>query len=224
MKGVAPALTRYGFDASYAWNLPPNMEQIVKGTKTVTDLVGYINADQRDLAGGGFRLNYTSNHDKNAWEGTTKELLGDGVPAFTVLTFTLPGMPLIYNGQENGAEHRLNFFDHDPIKWQDDPMAGLYRSLSELKRNHQCLWSRGDNAPALIVQKSTTASVLSFRRQSSGDSITVMLNLSGSPQRVPAPEGVRSMRLAMGDAAAPDSDGMLLLPSWAYRIWTTDRQ
>ena len=117
-EGVRPDLTAYAFDASYAWNLPENMVGLAKGGKTVGDLVSYINADGRDLAAGGFRLNFTSNHDKNAWEGTTREQLGDAADAFAVLTFTLPGMPLIFNGQENGVETRQAFFRPRP-----DPVA-----------------------------------------------------------------------------------------------------
>ena len=218
-EGVRPDLTRYAFDASYAWNLPPNMEGIAKGTKSVADLVSYLNADAKDLAGGGFRLNFTSNHDKNAWEGTTKELLKGGEAAFAVLTFTLPGMPLIHNGQEAGDEKRLAFFDRDPIAWHADPMADLYRKLAELKRGHAALWNGPGQGPARVVAGSTTDKVLCFERGAAGDTVTVLLNLSDAPQTVAAPAGVASMRPALGDAA-PVAGGIVSLKPWEYRVWT----
>lgn len=224
---VAPAATEHAFDASYAWHLTPNTEQIVAGKKTVTDLVNYIRADQNDLRSGGFRLNFTTNHDKNAWEGTTKDLLGDGVAAFTVLTFTLPGMPLIYNGQEAGPERRLAFFERDPIRWPADlattPMSKLLRSLSHLKRDHRALWAGDDNAPAQIIEKSTTAAVLTFRREVPGDQVVVMLNLSAQPAAVPAPD-LTHLTPALG--AAPtvvEPDGQIRLQPWEYRVWTGRR-
>ena len=205
-EGVRPDLTAYAFDASYAWNLPENMVGLAKGGKTVGDLVSYINADARDLAAGGFRLNFTSNHDKNAWEGTTREQLGDAADAFAVLTFTLPGMPLIFNGQENGVETRQAFFDHDPIQWRDgSASAKLYRKLADLKRDHRALWA-DNGAPVEVLAGSTTEQVLTFRRETAGDRVTVMLNLSGEAQRV----------------AAPDGNGSVALGAWEHRVWAGD--
>ena len=148
-EGNKPELLNYAFDAAYAWNLSPNLEGIAKsvvnggtngGTnggadaKTPEDLHNYLVADNALMPPHKFRLNFTSNHDKNAWEGTTREQLGDAVQPMSVLVFTIPGMPLIFNGQETDHEHRLNFFDHDTIAWQDNPMATLLQKLAQLKQ------------------------------------------------------------------------------------------
>ena len=135
-EGVKPELMEYAFDAAYAWDLSPNMEGIVDGSKNPGDLVNYILADGRVVPKGGIRLNFATNHDKNAWEATAGEQLGRGLEAFTVLTFTLPGVPLVYNGQEAGLDKRLNFFARDPIVWRKDAMAGLYRDLAQLRREN----------------------------------------------------------------------------------------
>jgi glycosidase len=51
-----------------------------------------------------------TNHDLNAWEGTEFDRLGNGVKAFAVLTYTLPGIPMMYTGQEVGFDHAFEFF------------------------------------------------------------------------------------------------------------------
>ncbi len=40
---------------------------------------------------------------------------GKGAKTFGAITYFLPGMPLIYNGQEYGLEKRLEFFEKDFI-------------------------------------------------------------------------------------------------------------
>ena len=219
-EGAKPELMNYAFDAAYGWSLSDNMQGIVKGTKTVPDLINYLNADAPLLPGDGFRLNFTTNHDKNAWEGTTREQLGSGVDAFTVLTFTVPGMPLIYNGQEAGAEHRLKFFDHDPIVWRDDPAAKLYHTLAELKRNNWALWDGTKPAPVQILTELTTTSVLTFQREMNGDRVVVMLNLSDRPAESNVPPDVNHMRLILSSDQNDETSGKLDLKPWAYRVWS----
>ncbi len=47
---------------------------------------------------------------------------------------TVPGMPLIYTGQEAALKKRLSFFDHDPVDWSDVPLTSFYRTLLNLKK------------------------------------------------------------------------------------------
>ena len=77
-EGVKPELMEYAFGAVYAWDLSPNMKGIVDGSKNPGDLVNYILADGRVVPKGGIRLNFATNHDKNAWEATAGEQLGRG--------------------------------------------------------------------------------------------------------------------------------------------------
>ena len=43
-------------------------------------------------------MTFTSDHDENSWNGTDKELYGEGADAMAVLAATLPGMPLVASG------------------------------------------------------------------------------------------------------------------------------
>lgn len=60
-------------------------------------------------------MQFITNHDENSWQGTEYEHLGAaGIEAFSVLYYTVPGMPLIYSGQESAFNRRLKFFEKDP--------------------------------------------------------------------------------------------------------------
>jgi glycosidase len=222
-EGAKPELVEYAFDAAYAWDLTPNMNEIKAGTKKVTDLVNYLNAEARIIPNDGFRLNFTTNHDIDAWEATAVERLGDGLEAFTVLTFTVTGMPLIYNGQEARLEKQVDFFRHDPIPWHDDPIADLYRSLAELKHKNRALWHGGAGGELQIIAPSTNESVLTFKREADGDRVIVMLNLSGQPQSVPAPGGLGELTQVLGRETLGVAEGTCLLPPWGYGVWSGTR-
>ena len=45
-------------------------------------------------------INFLTNHDENSWNGTVNESYGDAKYAFMAMNYMLPGMPLIYSGQE----------------------------------------------------------------------------------------------------------------------------
>ena len=66
-------------------------------------------------------MNFTTNHDENSWNGTVHERYGEGYKIFAVLMATVPGMPLVYSGQEAGLDKRLEFFEKDAINWKEYP-------------------------------------------------------------------------------------------------------
>ncbi len=66
------------------------------------------------------------------YKGQVFERLGEGHKAFAVLTFTIPGMPLIYSGQEAGMKKRLEFFEKDQIDWSDMSLTPFYTKLNQL--------------------------------------------------------------------------------------------
>ncbi|MDE6527384.1 MAG: alpha-amylase, partial [Muribaculaceae bacterium] len=98
--------------------------------------------------GDSYQMNMITNHDLNSWEGTEFERLGNLQEAFAVLTYTLPGMPLIYTGQEVGLDRAFEFFEKDePADWTARPEVGeFYKKLNTLKHTRKALRA-GDGAP-----------------------------------------------------------------------------
>ena len=127
-----------------------------------------------------YRMRFTSNHDFNSWHGTDAELYGDAWQAFAVLTFTLPGMPLIYNGQESGLARRLAFFEKDAIDWQHHELTDFYRSLIALKHRHVALAAGAQGAPVVLLE--SPPDVVAFERRRGADVVRVAVNLSPKPQ------------------------------------------
>jgi 1,4-alpha-glucan branching enzyme len=129
-----------------------------------------------------FRMNFTSNHDENSWNGTTEELFGAGAETFAVLTYTIPGMPLIYSGQEAGNTKRLRFFEKDTIDWTNLPYADFYKTLNNLKTSNKALWNGTAGGSMIEITKGQNPNVFAFSREKEGDKVLVILNLSAEPQ------------------------------------------
>ena len=84
-------------------------------------------------------LNFITNHDENSWSGTEYERMGKGVNCFAAFTYIVPGMPLIYTGQEAALKKRLRFFEKDTVNWNDTTLYSFYRRLNNLKHTNYAL-------------------------------------------------------------------------------------
>jgi 1,4-alpha-glucan branching enzyme len=178
-EGSLPALHENGFDMTYNWELYELMNDIARGEKNAEDLNTHFVNEAIRYDHDDYRMQFTSNHDKNFYDGTVFERLGPGSATFAVLTATIPGMPLIYNGQEAGLDKRLEFFEHDPIQWKDHPFTDLYRKLFLLKRENPALWNGIEGAPLLKVPTDNDKDIFAFIRMKKKNRILVILNLSG---------------------------------------------
>ena len=103
------------FDMSYNWSGHHVLNRIYKKENNSEDLKLNINRNLNDYSSKHVLMNFTSNHDENTWAGTVFDRYGDGAKTFAALTYFLPGIPLIYNGQEYGLNKRLEFFEKDFI-------------------------------------------------------------------------------------------------------------
>ncbi|WEK54608.1 MAG: alpha-amylase family glycosyl hydrolase [Candidatus Cohnella colombiensis] len=171
------SLLSHAFNANYGWQLYNIMNRVAKGQGNAKQVRLYAERLEKGYPKGTYPLNFTSNHDENSWTGTEYERLGDAVKAMATLSFTLPGMPLIYSGQEAGLNRRLLFFDKDEIVWNDLSMQPFYKQLIALKHDNPTLWngSAGGTYRSLEVGNDN---IIAFERTKEGNTIIVIMNLS----------------------------------------------
>jgi len=179
-----PELHEEAFDMTYAWDLHFIMNEVAKGKKNAEDLKKKLAKDQKKYPEGAYRMLFTSNHDENSWKGSVYERLGEGVETFAVLTYTLPGMPLIYNGQEACMDKKLEFFKKDKIDWKTCEMTDLYKKLNKLKKNNKALWNGNQGGSYEKIKTNNRKETFAFMREKEGNTILVVTNLSDSPSKV----------------------------------------
>jgi glycosidase len=185
-----PQMHDQAFDMTYDTQLFDVLKAIAKGAAGAADLKTWWHKNKTDFAPDAYRMIYTANHDTNSWQGCDRELFGPAWQAMAVLAATLPGMPLIYGGQESGFTKRLAFFEKDPIEWGDYTNTVFYKELMHLKARHPAL-ANGAQGGALEFEASGNEQVLQFSRtkkpgqSNSVDQVRVTVNLSDKPQSVP---------------------------------------
>lgn len=180
----SPELQKKAFNMTYSWNLYSTFNDIAKGIKNADSLAVLFENESHKYLPEYYRMRFITNHDENSWNGTEFERLGDekAVEAFTTLYFTLPGMPLIYNGQECALNKRLNFFEKDPINWKEHKLFSLFQSLNKLKKNNHALWN--GNYGGNIVFHKINPSIACFERKLNDNIVTVIINLSKTEQNI----------------------------------------
>ena len=107
------------FHAIYGWEMHHIMNEIVKGEMDVDNIRGKLAKNIEEYSTEAFQMNFITNHDENSWNGTINERMGDAQHAMAVLMTTIPGMPLLYSGQETGLDKRLRFFEKDTVEWNE---------------------------------------------------------------------------------------------------------
>ncbi|RYZ20821.1 MAG: alpha-amlyase [Chitinophagaceae bacterium] len=174
-------LHRRAFDATYSWALWDQLHAVCKGGESTETLAGgYIAEHVSTWPEDAIRVQFTDNHDKNAWEGTARANFGKGLHAAIVLTALMDGMPLVYSGQEAGLDRPLQFFEKDLIEWKPDSAGALISRLFALKHAHPALWNGRWGGPMVRIRNDRMGQVLSFIREKGNDKVLVVVNLSGS--------------------------------------------
>jgi len=169
------------FDMTYDWKLYDTLKLVAKGQAGAESIKAWWAREQAAYPADAYRMRYTANHDSNSWHGHDAGFYGAAFQAMAVLAATLPGMPLVYSGQETGLSRQLAFFEKDPIAWHSMPHAALYTELLQLKKAHPAL-GNGREGGTLHWLPSDNAAVLAYRRQRGADQLTITVNLSAREQ------------------------------------------
>lgn len=177
-----PALHAKAFDASYDWTLNGILKKIGKGQAGAAELRAYVSNPPKAYGRDAYRLQFTSNHDINSWEGSDQELYGPAWGALQVLSYTLPGMPLVYNGQEARLDKKLAFFEKDAIDWKNYPLEGFIAGLNALKKQNPAL-ANGAAGGAVQLLDVGNEQVFAFRRHAGANHVRVIVNTTGQAQK-----------------------------------------
>jgi glycosidase len=177
----APDLHERAFDMTYDWRLYDALKLIAAGKANAQALRDWWKYELATYPRDAYRMRYTANHDSNSWHGHDAEFFGDAFKAMAVLAATLPGMPLIYGGQEAVLDRKLQFFEKDTINWNAFLLQDFYAGLLQLKRTHSAL-ANGETGNALQWLISDD-SVAAFVRGDGDARIRVVVNLSGKTNK-----------------------------------------
>ncbi len=166
-----------GFDAAYDWTEKLGEwawhDVFDEGRADLNKLRAALTNEGRGFPTDSRILRFLNNNDTGERFATRH-----GVPMARIaatLLFTLPGIPLIYNGDEMGAAF-LPYDEGPPLQWNDThPLAMHYRQLTSLRSDREALRS-GD---LQLLKTNQDEEVLAYVRSSADlEEVLVLLNFS----------------------------------------------
>ena len=180
----AQELTASAFNMYYGWDLQNTMRKLAKGEISVDDLWSFFEQQDTLIRKEAIRMNFTSNHDENSWNGTEFEWFGEeGAATYAAFTYVIPGMPLIYTGQEFGNHKRLEFFEKDGFERKHAEQFEMYKNLNAMRRDNPALWSPELGAPMTRIANDNPA-IFSCARVLEANVVLGIFNFSAEPQPV----------------------------------------
>lgn len=208
------------FDITYDWETHKIMNKIAKGENNTLNLINHIKSDREKYSATNIRMQFTDNHDENSWNGSVSERLGDAAEVFAVLTYILPSMPLIYNGQEAGLEKRLKFFDKDLIKWKENKFANLYKTLNLIRKRYDILHSGQSSGSIEFIGNNNPDKILTILRKNENQTLIGIFNLSDSAQLVSLQDNLlNSFNLLLTNIAGKVSEKEFIMNKWSYKLF-----
>ena len=174
-EGSLPEHHVRAFDLTYSWNIYDALLPLLDGDRPVALIDQILKNERLQFPAGALRMRFTTNHDKNAWDAPAVNKFGpEGLALATVLVNTIPGVPMIYTGEEVANDRKLSLFEKVGVDWtRPRTMGDLWKSLFTLRSEHKAL-SRGD---FMRVPSAPEADVYAFGRVAGSDKVVVVLNV-----------------------------------------------
>ena len=141
---------------------------------------------------------YLENHDETRY---IVECGDDAAKAAAGALFTLPGVPMLYGGQELGQRG-----NRDPLAWDHarDDVRSHYDDLLALQDEYPALGYRGDLLRIEYETAGESDDVVAFGREGADGNYVVLLNFGSDPAVVGIDETVDATDLVTGESRAAE--------------------
>ncbi len=232
-EGSDPAQHVKAFDVTYSWNIYDILSPMMTGKLTAYALDKELNREEVTFPQGSLRMRFSSNHDKNAWDNPDVVKFGEeGAKLAAVIVNTIPGIPLIYDGQEIGNPKKLSLFEKTPINWKGgDDFRKFYTRLFEIRREHPAL----RDGKMLRIPTYNDRYVYAFERIAGSDTILVVYNFSKfnamitldfSGPKLSIGKQIHLAEVFTGDmwdiSVSPEKSIPVIVPAMGYRVYVVN--
>ncbi|MEX0721891.1 MAG: alpha-amylase family glycosyl hydrolase [Balneolaceae bacterium] len=206
------------FDMTYAWSYAHLIREIAAGNEDFDALTNLMEEEKEKFNESAYRMYFTTNHDENSWNGTDPGMYGDNFQNFAVLSATIDGMPLIYNGQESDLDKQLEFFEKDEIEWKEYKYQDFYKTLLTLNSENEALWNGEFGGDLELFEM--PEEMYGYKRSKGNHEVFVFLNFSDEMKAVTlssfgVPEDEEDYELISGEDVEIEGDDLgIAANSW----------
>jgi len=187
------------FGVHFGYGFHETLRAIADGREPATALHDIL--DRRAAEGypdhTGF-VNYVENHDVDRYLAAAPP---SAQMAAGAATFTLPGTPMLYYGQETGltgTRERMNWDD------PDEDLRAHYERLIALRDERPALASAAAVDPVALPGRPEGVVAYARKNAAASDRVVVVLNFGGEPATVALPDGVGTTDLLTGEDVGTD--------------------
>jgi len=215
-EAAEPEMHEVGFDQSYAWPFYGALKRVWEDEAPVRTLATQVDTTLDNMVAGAKRLRFTTNHDETMWDAPPPALFDglEGSKAAFVLATSMPGAPLVYNGQELGVTDSVSFFARTPYGWTQQPeIRGFYRTYLNLYRDSPALQEGG-----LTVHTPDAEDVLVYERSTNDDTILAAVNVRDTSATVPVPDAYADASLTSALTGETVDGEEMSLGAYGYRL------
>ena len=221
-KADKPELHEICFDMTYSWELFDITKKIAVGKDNSVQIRTYFEKEKKTFPADAFRMRFTENHDENSWNGSAIEKMGNAAEMLAVFNAVIPGMPLVYNGQEACNNKRLDFFEKDPIEWKDCNLKYIYTKILNLKESNKALLNGKRGGKLIEIKSDKDSTIYSFTRENRKDKIFVIFNISNKPVDVSLAGKEMAgwyKELFTGESVEFKNSANVRLDAWEYKVF-----
>jgi len=186
------------FDIHFDTTLYFTLRQVGNGHQPAESILDAVEGRKRSAFPdhAAFML-YMENHDETRYvvecgDAATKAAAG--------ALFTLPGIPMLYGGQELGQRGRRDHLAWDHAR---EEIRDHYDDLIQLKENHPALGENGDLV-RLDYEANDADNVVAFGREGDDTEYVVLLNFGEGTETVGIDKTVDATDLVSGDSIAAE--------------------
>ena len=186
------------FDIHFDTTLYFTLRQVGNGNQPAESILDAVEGRKRSAFPdhAAFML-YMENHDETRYvvecgDAATKAAAG--------ALFTLPGIPMLYGGQELGQRGRRDHLAWDHAR---EEIREHYDDLIELKENHPALGENGD-LERIEYEANDAEKVIAFGREGEDTEYVVLLNFGEGTETVGIDKTVDATDLVTGDSIAAE--------------------
>ncbi|WP_224270109.1 alpha-amylase family glycosyl hydrolase [Haloprofundus salinisoli] len=189
------------FHMHYDTTLYETLRDVGEGEKPADAVLDALD----DAAWAGFpdsavHLRYVENHDEGRYIDECDEA---SLRAAAATTFTVPGAPMIYYGQERGVPEQRG-----PMRWHDGDadLTEFHRALASLRAATPTLRDGSVEAVGYDVVDGDADAVTAYAREDENGRYVVVLNFDADPATVSLDDPVEATDLLTGEAVVAGDD------------------
>ncbi len=188
-EGSRPQNTVKAFDLNYSFSWFGVVRDVYQKDQPASSLRKEYEKRASAQPQGARFMHYIDNHDiaNDSYYNRIEEVwTTKGADAAMVMTFTIDGVPMIYNGQEVADTARHSIFGRLPVKWElgSTPVGkerfALFQKLIKTRLTEPSLLE----GKLIWLDNNAPDEVISYARELNGQRIISIINLSEKPVSV----------------------------------------